>query len=90
MSADAAEAAASATMVLRAILASLRYCRACGTELPYLGGRGRPRRWCDAHHPRPARLCPRAPRGAGLAALDSGGGHSPTERDKARAGARGP
>ncbi len=30
----------------------------------YLGGRGRPRRWCDAHHPRPLRLRPRAPDGA--------------------------
>ncbi len=57
MSADALEAmAASATMALRAILAPRRHCPACGAELPYLGGRGRPRRWCDAHHPRPVRL----------------------------------
>jgi hypothetical protein len=27
---------------------------------PYLGRPGRPRRWCDAHHPRPIRLRPRA------------------------------
>ena len=62
MSADALEAvAASATMALRASLAPSRHCPACGAELPYLGGRGRPRRWCDAHHPRPLRLRPRAP-----------------------------
>jgi hypothetical protein len=66
MTADALEAvAASATMALRASLAPARHCPACGVELPYLGGRGRPRRWCDAHHPRPSRLRPRAPRGAG-------------------------
>jgi hypothetical protein len=69
MSADALEAvAASATMDLRAILAPPRHCPACGAELPYLGGRGRPRRWCDAHHPRPLRLRPRAPQGAGVPA----------------------
>jgi hypothetical protein len=68
MSADALEAvAASATMALRASLAPSRHCQACGAELPYLGGRGRPRRWCDAHHPRPLRLRPRAPGGAGVA-----------------------
>jgi len=61
MSADALEAvAASATMALRAILAPPRHCPACGAALPYLAGRGRPRRWCDAHNPRPLRLRPRA------------------------------
>jgi len=68
MTADALEmAAASAATALRASLAPPRHCPACGAELPYLGGRGRPRRWCDAHHPRPVRLCPRAPQGAGAA-----------------------
>lgn len=57
MSADALEAmAAAATLALRASFAPSRHCQACGGELPYLGGRGRPRRWCDAHHPRPSRL----------------------------------
>jgi hypothetical protein len=69
MSADALEAvAASATMALRAMLAPLRHCPACGARLPYLGGRGRPRRWCDAHHPRPLRLRPRAAQAAGVPA----------------------
>jgi predicted RNA-binding Zn ribbon-like protein len=69
VSADALEAlAASATLALRASLAPLRYCQACGAELPYLDGRGRPRRWCDAHHPRPSRLRRRAPQGAGVLA----------------------
>ena len=68
MSADDPEAlAAFATMALRAILAPLRHCPACGAELPYLGGRGRPRRWCDAHHLRPVRLRPR-PQGPGVPA----------------------
>ena len=66
MSTDTLEAmAASATMALRASLTPLRYCQACSAALPYLGGRGRPRRWCDAHHPRPLRLRPRASLGAG-------------------------
>jgi hypothetical protein len=60
-----ATVAASATIALRAILAPRRHCPACGVELPNLGGWGRPRRWCDAHHPRPLRLRPRAPQGAG-------------------------
>lgn len=61
MTADALEAlAASATVALRGSLAPARHCHACGAELPYLDGRGRPRRWCDAHHPRPVRLRPRA------------------------------
>ena len=69
MSADALEAvAASATMALRASVAPPRNCPACGAELPYLGGRGRPRRWCDAHHPRPVRLRTRAPQGAEMPA----------------------
>ena len=69
MSADALDAvAASATMALRASLAPARHRPACGAELPYLGGRGRPRRWCDADHPRPLRLRPRAARAAGVAA----------------------
>jgi len=66
MSADALEAvAAFATMALRASVAPPRHCPACGAELPYLGGRGRPRRWCDAHHPRPVRLRSRAAQAAG-------------------------
>jgi hypothetical protein len=69
MIADDPEAvAASATMALRASLAPARHCPACGAKLPYLGGRGRPRRWCDTHHPRPLRLRPRAPHGAGVPA----------------------
>ena len=69
MSADGPEAvAASATMALRASLAPPRHCPACGVELPYLGGPGRPRRWCDAHHPRPLRLRPRAAQAAGVPA----------------------
>ena len=68
MSADAEAMAASATLALRAILAPPRHCPACGAELPYLGGRGRPRRWCDAHHPRPVRLCPRVAQAAGAPA----------------------
>lgn len=69
MNADAAEAAAaSATMALRASLAPPRHCPACGAELPYLGGRGRPRRWCDADQPRPERLRPRAAQAAGVPA----------------------
>ena len=64
MSADDLEAvAASATMALRTILAPPRHCPACSVELPHLGGQGRPRRWCDAHHPRPSRLRPRAGQG---------------------------
>jgi hypothetical protein len=69
MSADVLGAvAASATMALRAILAPPRHCRGCGAELPYLGGRGRPRRWCDADHPRPLRLRQRAAQAAGVPA----------------------
>lgn len=65
MSADALEAmAASATLALRARFAPSRHCAACGAKLPYRAGRGRPRRWCDTHHPRPARLQRRAPEGA--------------------------
>ncbi len=61
ISADDLEAeAASATPTRLASLAPSRHCPACGAELPYLGGRGRPRRWCDVHHPRPLRLRPRA------------------------------
>jgi len=81
MSADALEAlAASATMALRATFAPSRHCLACGAALPYLAGRGRPRRWCDPHHPRPSRLRPRA----------SGGGsaqvrlRAPTSADMVR------
>jgi hypothetical protein len=60
MTADDLEAeAASATMALLAALVPPRRCPACGAELPYLAGPGRPRRWCDAHHPRPLRLRPR-------------------------------
>ena len=67
MNADDAEAmATSATMVLRASVASPRHCPACGAEPSYLGGRGRPRRWCDADHPRPLRLRPRAAQAAGV------------------------
>ncbi len=69
MSSDALEVvAATATMALRASLAPRRRCPACGAELPYLGGRGRPRRWCDTHHPRPVRLRPRAAQAAGVPA----------------------
>lgn len=69
MSAEDLEAvAASATMALRASLAPPRRCPACGAKLPYLGGRGRPRRWCDAHHPRPVRLRTRAAQAAGVPA----------------------
>ncbi|MES2210068.1 MAG: hypothetical protein V4515_07775 [Chloroflexota bacterium] len=81
MSTDTLEAmVASAAMALLASFAPSRHCQACGAELPYLGGRGRPRRWCDAHHPRPSRLRRRATRGAdvpvaaGLLRLRAGGG----------------
>ena len=69
MSADDLEAlAASAAMALRASLAPPRHCRGCGAELPYLGGRGRPRRWRNADHPRLLRLHPRAAQAAGVPA----------------------
>lgn len=69
MTADTLEAVAdSATQALRASLAPLRHCAACGAELPCLGGQGRPRRWCDADHPRPLRLRSRAARAAGVPA----------------------
>jgi len=90
VSADALEAlAASATMALRAILAPPRHCRGCGAELPYLGGRGRPRRWCDAHHPRPVRLRPRAPHGAGVALWPRPWPRPWPSTGRARAGTRG-
>ncbi|HSW41048.1 MAG TPA: HNH endonuclease [Patescibacteria group bacterium] len=53
MTADELKAMATVgTAALRSILAPPRHCRACGAELPYLGGPGRPRQWCDAHHSR--------------------------------------
>jgi 5-methylcytosine-specific restriction protein A len=83
MTADALEAmAASATMALRASLAPSRHCPACGAALPYLAGRGRPRRWCDAHNPRPLRLRPRAAPSAKSGALTPALACSSAERKK--------
>src|SRR3989304_1388625 len=89
MSADTVEAvAASATMALRAILAPLRHCSACGAELPYLGGRGRGRARGGGPPPPPPPPPPPAAGPAGGRRPGGGGCPPPASSVRGRTGFR--